>query len=169
MAHLSRLIFFLAVSVAAMVITVTTFELPAHVASHFGPGNVANDSMDRVSYLVLMLGLAVGLPVLLVTTISRIPRALERKLNIPHREYWLAPPRRQRTLAFLGAHMCWLGTLLAVYLTGLHFVLLAANAVQPPRLPTQPFVTLLVLFFCAMALWVLALVVRFRSKDRDGA
>ena len=168
MTHLSRLIFFLAVSVAAAVITVTTFELPAHVTSHFGPGNVANDSMGRPAYLAVTLGLAVGVPLLLVAAFSRIPRALERKLNIPHREYWLAPERRQRTLAFLGAHMCWLGTLLAVYLTALHFVLLAANTEQPPRLPMQPFVTLLALFFCGMALWVLALVVRFRGKDRDG-
>jgi F0F1-type ATP synthase membrane subunit c/vacuolar-type H+-ATPase subunit K len=169
MTQLSRLVFGLAVCVAALVIVVTTLELPTHVASHFGAGNVANDSMDRLSYLVLMLGLAVGLPVLLVVAFSRMPRALERKLNIPHRDYWLAPARRQRTLAFLGAHVCWLGTLLAAFLTGIHFVLVAANTAQPPRLPAQPFVTLLVLFFCAMALWVFALVARFRIRDRGRA
>jgi hypothetical protein len=167
MTQLSRLAFALAVVVAALVISATTLELPARVASHFGPGNLANDAMDRLSYLMLMLGLAVGLPVLLVATFSRMPRAMERKLNIPHRDYWLAPERRQRTLAYLGSHACWLGTLLAAYLTGVHLVLLAANAVQPPRLPVQPFVTLLALFLCGMALWIFALVSRFRNRGRD--
>jgi hypothetical protein len=165
MTQLSRLVFALALVVAALVISVTTFGLPARVASHFGPDSAVH-TVDRLVYLAQMLGLAIGLPGLVVATTFRIPRWLEAKLNLPYRAYWLAPERRQQTLAYLGSHACWLGTLLTAYLTGIHFVLLAANVAQPPRLPAQPFVTLLALFLCGMALWILALASHFRVKGR---
>ena len=42
-------------------------------------------------------------------------------------------------------------------------MLIAANATQPPRLPTQPFVTLLVAFLVGIAIWAATLVRRFRG------
>ena len=50
-----------------------------------------------------------------------------------------------------------------VFITGIHFMLIAANATQPPRLPTQPFITLLVAFLVGIAIWAATLVRRFRD------
>ena len=75
---------------------------------------------------------------------SLLPRVSDKAINLPNRDYWLAPPQREATFRFLTAHACWLGSLMVVFIVGIHLLLIAANATQPPRLPTQPFITLLV-------------------------
>jgi serine/threonine-protein kinase len=56
-------------------------------------------------------------------------------MNIPHKEYWLAPERRQQTFAFVQRRSAWLAGLLIAFFAGLHFFIVAANSQAPVRLP----------------------------------
>ena len=163
MSQIARPLFVLLLVIGAIVIGATTDQLPAQVASHFAAGGTANGWMSRRGYLLFMLVFAVVIPLGIVFGMSLLPRMSDKAINIPNRDYWLSPTRREATFRFLTAHACWLGSLMIVFIVGIHFLLIAANATQPPRLPTQPFIALLVAFLVGIAIWAATLVRHFRG------
>ncbi len=158
----ARLLFVLLLVVAAALIVVTTDQLPLQIASHFSASGAPNGWMTRRGYLLFMLVFGIGIPLLVVLTMSVLPRVGVKSINIPHRDYWLDPARREQTLSYLESHAYWLGSLLAVFLAAIHLLLIEANATQPPHLPGAPFATILVAFLAGIAIWVLTLAMRFR-------
>ena len=164
MAQLARPLFIVLLVVGAILISATADHLPAQIASHFGAGGVPSGWMSRSFYLLFMLAFAVILPLVIVLSMGVLPRYKANAINIPNRVYWLDPVRRQATLDYLTAHACWLGSLMVAFITAIHFLLIEANATQPPRLPFQPFIAALVSFVVAMGIWLAALVLRFRNR-----
>ena len=163
MQRISSLLFLSLLIVVGAFIAATTGQLPARVASHFGPGDLPNGWMSRDGYLVFMLGFGLLLPPVVVGAIGWLPKIAPRAINIPHRDFWLAPSRRDATLAALAAHACWLGCLLVLFIAGIHYAILEANASVPPRLPAELFWMLMIAFLAALALWIGALFLRFRN------
>ena len=141
----------------------TTGILPERVASHFGGNNLPNGWMSRSGYLAFMLSFAGLLPVVVTAVVGGLPRLFPGAINIPHREYWLAPTRRDTTIGFLAAHACWLGSMLTVFVAGIHYLLLQAHMSAPPRLPVELFWTMLATFLGAIGVWIGTLVMRFRT------
>ena len=112
MTQLARPLFIVLLVVGAILIGATTDHLPAQIASHFGAGGVR----QRLDEPRLLPAVHAG--------VRRHPAARDRALawaccratgptpiNIPNRDYWLDPARRQGTLDYLTAHACWLGSL----------------------------------------------------------
>jgi uncharacterized membrane protein len=163
MPQLARPLFILLLIISTILISVTTDHLPAQIASHFGAGGVPNGWMSRNTYLLFMLAFGVVLPIAVVLGMTVLPRKVNA-INIPHREFWLEPARREATLRFLAAHACWLGSLVVVFIAAIHLLLIEANATQPPRLPAAMFYTLLVVFVVALGTWMAMLHVRFRRR-----
>jgi uncharacterized membrane protein len=161
MPQLARPLFILLLIISTILISVTTDHLPAQIASHFGAGGAPNGWMSRNTYLLFMLAFAVVLPIAVVLGMTVLPRKVNA-INIPHREFWLEPARREATSRFLAAHACWLGSLLVVFVTAIHLLLIEANTTQPPRLPAAMFYTLLVVFVVALGFWMATLLLRFR-------
>jgi hypothetical protein len=159
----SMLVFVLLEITVAAFVAATTGQLPDRVASHFGQDNFPNGWMPRDAYLSFMVGFALLLPAVVVAGIALTPRLTPRRVNLPHREYWLAPERRAATMTTLSAYACWLGVLIALFIGGIHYSILVANAIVPPRLPAALFWTLLIGFCGALVLWTGALYLRFRN------
>jgi uncharacterized membrane protein len=157
----SLALFPVAMIAAAGYIVATAPGLPEHVATHFGGSGAADAWMTRAGYVRFMLVFVVVLPALLVAAIGLLPRLFPQWVNVPNRAYWLAPERRDDSLAFLLVHACWFGVLMEVFVAALHALLLHANATSPPRLPTLPFVAFLAAFLAALAVWIRALYRRF--------
>ena len=53
-------------------------------------------------------------------------------INMPHRDYWLAPPRREASLQRLGAWMAWLAVVVTALLVGVNELVLRANLTRAP-------------------------------------
>lgn len=163
MHRLAWFIFVLCLAVAATYIVATTGALPETVASHFGSGNAANGYMTRDGYRLFMLVFALVLPAFLAAMIGLLPRMRPKSINLPNRDYWLDPERREATLNALSAQGAWLGSMVALFVAAVHYVLLVANASSPPKLPADLFGMLVVGFLMLMALWLGALYLRFRK------
>lgn len=149
---------------AAVFVLVTSRQLPAVVAAHFSGNGVADGFMPLPMYVALMLTLAVGLPVALVTSVRRLLGSRFPPINIPHREYWLAPERRAETVHDLGARLTWFGGFLLVFLCYVHGLVVLANLAQPPSLPGPLLIGGLVVFAAVVLAWVIALRRRFRRE-----
>jgi hypothetical protein len=148
---------------AAVFVAVSSGYLPERVASHFGGDGYADGYMTRDGYRQFMLFFVVVFPLVLTGLIGWLPRRFPRAINIPNRDYWLAPSRREESLAFLARHALWFGCMLVVFLAGVHWLVVRANTVNPPRLANGPFLAMLVVFLAFMGVWTVALLRRFRK------
>ncbi|MGE0824318.1 MAG: hypothetical protein AB7P18_19655 [Candidatus Binatia bacterium] len=145
----------------AFVIT-TTASLPDFVASHFGASGHANGYMTREGYRWFMLFFVVGFPLFIVFMIAGLPRLMPHYTNLPNRDYWLAPERREQAFDFLTNHALWFGCLLEIFLCSVHWFVVQANTQHPPQLANGPFLMSLGLFVVALIVWISTLVRQFR-------
>jgi hypothetical protein len=143
-------------------IALTAGWLPARVASHFGASGIANGFMARETYLAFTIALVVVPPALVSLILALSLKYFPQFLNLPNRDYWLAPERRDETAAYLTAHTAWLAALLSVFAFAIHLLVVRANENAPARLETVPFLAVLVTFSMLMVVWIAALARRFR-------
>ena len=101
-------------------------------------------------------------PALIALTGRMIEALPVARINLPDRDHWLAPERRAETLAALSARSIGFAALLTVFLCFVHWLVVRANRLQPPRLDESSFIVGLMLFALAAAVWLALLVMRFR-------
>ena len=115
--HDPTLIFLAILAAAGWFVFNTSGGLPEQVASHFGSSGAEDSFMSRGGYVTLMLIFIVGLPLVMTAIVTLVLRGATTRLNIPNRDYWLAPTRRADTIAFLTRHSMRFGACLAVFLS----------------------------------------------------
>ncbi|HEX7860434.1 MAG TPA: DUF1648 domain-containing protein [Verrucomicrobiae bacterium] len=141
----------------------TFSDLPNRVATHFAADGRPNGWMSRETHLLFMLGLATGLPGIVVGLcyVSRfLPVDL---LNIPHRGYWTAPERRKSTYDFLFNHSFWFASLAVAFVTGIHLSILNANTKIPAELSMENLLVVAVGFLAGILVWALTLIRHFKN------
>jgi uncharacterized membrane protein len=162
----ARISYYLAIALAALFVIRTGTTLPDVLATHFGPAGEANGYMARSFYVRFMLVFVVLLPLALNFIINRVLRLPNTRINIPHREYWLAPERRADTVGRLQRHMMFFGVLLAAFLCYVHWQVVQANTRSPPVLDSVRFSTGLATFMAALVTWIVILRRDFRPPNQ---
>jgi uncharacterized membrane protein len=153
---------FFAIAVVAVAQCVHDFPLlPERVASHFGPSGMPNGWMTKSQFLTIYAVMI--LPALAVEfwVARRIAKTPGARINLPNKEYWMAPERRASTVAYFESFFAWYGCaflLLLVFVMGLA---LRANLDPSPQLPTGPTVAALVAFVLFNVVAIVAMYRRF--------
>jgi uncharacterized membrane protein len=160
MSRLPALALALALIVAATTIVATMGLLPPVVPSHFGLDGRADRWSARDLYAVTMLAMAIGLPLVIAGSMRSLRSMPSQWINLPHRDYWLAPERRERTYATLRAFGCSVGAWLALFMTGVHLLIVTGTTNRGASMDPALFV-LLGVFLAGIALMLLWLVRRF--------
>ena len=136
-------------------------QLPPIVASHFDGAGRPNGWSPKGAFFVIYVVLAViitaaffWLPLIL----RRMPASL---INLPNREYWLAPQRKDQAMEMLADEMGWFGD--AVLTVMMASIQLALNANLPGTAGFQSSLmwVLLAAFVLFAVLWLLHLYRRF--------
>ena len=170
--HMQRwmpvLIFLMLLLVCGLYLSASSAGLPERVASHFAADGTPNGYMSRAEYRGFILWFGLGVPSAVAAAIAVLPYLLPGSLNLPNRDYWLAPQRSAQSQAFLSRHGLWLGCLLLLFMCAVHAMVVAANApaTGAPRLGGLPLGMVLGAFGLGLAAWALALMLRFR-RPRD--
>jgi len=162
MGNIPRMLFLLVLIAVPVVVYGTSMGLPERVATHFGPGGVANGFMSRGGYVAFMLAMTTLLPLFVVAMTGFVPRVAISQIKIANREHWLSPARRAETLGWLMSHACWLGIVISLFLGGMHLLLARANGLSPPRLDETQFFVLLGAFLVMLAAWMVTMALHFR-------
>lgn len=139
-------------------------RLPEVMASHFdGLGDPNGWSTKAVFF-----GIYAGMLVLSIVIFAVIPNKFLHSsklwLNLPNKEYWLAPKRTDQTVAFIRSHMMYFGivnVLLAIYVVQL---VILANFNDQPRL-NSTIVWALLIYFAYVAIWLIRFFIRFRRES----
>ena len=142
----------------------TAEALPPVVASHFSASGAADGFMPRKTYRAILLALVIGAPLLVAFVPVAVTGEGGANLNIPNREYWLAPERRESTIAFIRGHGRGFAAAVALFLSYVHWLVVQANELRPPALSTTGIIAGLVVFFLALAVWLFVLYARFRQR-----
>jgi len=94
----------------------------------------------------------------------RIARMSSAQLNLPNKEYWLAPERRAETYAYFKKFFAWFGcALLLVEVLALGLAM-RANFDTPPHLPAGPILTAIAAFSFYSVFAVIAVYRRFSTR-----
>jgi uncharacterized membrane protein len=128
-------------------------ELPDRVATHFGARGQPNAWMSRSSHLLFTTVLGLAFPLSIVVIGFALRFAPSTVINIPHREYWLAPERRGETLAFLFRHTLWFASMAVGFVIAINLLIIHSNHQNPVRLSTPLLLTLLGCFLAGVAIW----------------
>jgi hypothetical protein len=139
--------------------------LPESIAIHFDAKGAADGWLPRNKYRWFLPLFLVGLPVLLVWLMAGLPRLTQGKGQIPDGEYWFAPERRSGTEAFLLRHACWLGCITVAFICGAHIAIVRANAISPPVLASDRFLTMVLVYLAGVGWWFMALLRRFQRPS----
>jgi hypothetical protein len=161
----ARTVFITVLAVTVLLILVTVPQLPPVVASHFGADNLPNGAMTRDGYRNFMLLFVIAVPLLASLPLGWLPARFPETLNIPNRDYWLAPEHRKASLQFLRDQGDRLATLLVVFMGLVHFTLIKANSTQPAQLPVTLFFSVLLAFLVGMGWWAYRLTSHFRKPS----
>ena len=136
-------------------------QLPEHLATKFGAGGGAIGWSSRANWLtvhLLSVGFTTALMVGLRFGLRWIPASL---VNVPNRQFWLAPERADQSRALLGDFILVMGLAILGFLIGLQHLTLSANLLAEPRLGNG-FWVVLGLYLAATAGGIAWLYWRFR-------
>jgi len=91
--------------------------------------------------------------------VAHVPVAM---INIPNRDYWLAPERRGLVVDSLRRQMQIFSAMLVVFLCFVHWEVVRANQSMPPMLDNRRFMLGMGLFMAALIVWIVSLRRQFR-------
>jgi hypothetical protein len=148
---------------AAGFIWVTSQQLPPLVASHFGVGGIANGFVLHQRYLFAVLFLCIAPALAIVLPMNAALGNSNAAINLPNRDYWLAPERRAETVEFIRTQMLRFGTALIVFFCYVHWLVVKANQQSPPRIPGPAFVSAVAVFIGFLIVWAAIYYTRFRK------
>ena len=135
--------------------------LPERVVSHWdGLGN-PNDYMSRDGFISFYLWLMVGLSTLFGGIGALIRVTPNDAINLPNRDYWLTPERRDATIATLTKQMNAFTVMMNVFMIGIHQLSIMANLTPDKHLSNGVWVLLLG-FLGGTAYWVYKMYADFK-------
>jgi len=137
-------------------------QLPETVASHFDGQGKPNAWMGKGVFLVFEIALllfVVGEMLLVPRMISRLPNSL---MNLPKKEYWLLPERREETFATFRKYFEVFGSAILVLVTSVNHLVYMAN-VNRQNLSNNIWY-ILIAFLAFVGIWLAKFIMEFTRK-----
>ena len=137
--------------------------LPERMASHFDGSGRPDGFQSKEGFVALSAAMLI-LTVVIFGGLGSVFRRIPTKwFNLPNRDYWLAPERREETLEAISGQMEWFGAAsLALYLYVIQRVV-ETNLTSGPSLDSGSMFVVLGIYLAFTGVWIARLVRRFRK------
>jgi len=165
--RLSKLSFAMLSGYAAIHFASYYSQLPDVVASHFNARGVANGWQTKSAFFAVFVGVSV-LAAVIGFGIPRIISAMPPQLiNLPNKQYWLAPDHLAETQAFLNNYFAWFGgaVFLVIILTFDYAIKSNLNPQNRPDISRMWYI--LAGFLAFVAAWTIRLLTRFLRTPQE--
>ena len=139
--------------------------LPEQVAVHFNAAGEADGWASKPGLVAIYLGTFPVLAAMFVGIAWGLRKLPASMINLPNKDYWLAPERREATLAFLASWLLWMGNATLLFLVVVLHLTLLANLQPEPKLP-DTFWPAFIGYLGFVAVWIVRLYRRFRKPAR---
>jgi uncharacterized membrane protein len=156
---------FLLVLVASAVRIASVYEtLPPFVASHFGANGRPNAWMSRSTFgwfLLVPFGSAVLVALITPLALAKLPPSI---INLPNKDHWLAPERRDATIRRCATRMEWFGVAVVVFFAFVYELVFRAN-LSDGTLANGPFIAGMMGFVVFTIGWLVSFFRAFARPD----
>jgi len=142
-------------------------QMPERMASHFAADGRANGWQSREAFFALMLMVTSTSAIVGFLAPRQIAARSNARINLPHRDYWLAPERREETMRIISATMAWFACGILFVLISGTFLALQANLAPDRRFHSEAMLVVLVGFLLGL-LSILVRLVRHFQKVPPG-
>ena len=134
-------------------------RLPEMVAVHFNAAGSADSFWKKNSAFEFQVIFIIGLTLLMWGLSILVYKLPEKALNLPNRDYWLAPERKRQTLDDISTFILWMGVLTNAFLFSLFYYTMKTNIEREFQLGATFW--LFFLFYMGTTTW---LIVKFSKK-----
>lgn len=141
-------------------------RLPERIASQFdvaGRPNAASTKWEFLGVHVLMVGLLSTIFLVLPAFIHRLPTAL---INLPRKDYWLAPERRTETLERFRDQLTWVGCASILFTIAVMQLVFEFNLEEGKEFSALSILILIGIFIVFLLAWTIRML-RSYSVPRD--
>lgn len=137
-------------------------QLPNPMASHFDVIGQPNGWAPKWFFFLIYAGVVA----LVAWLVWGVPNSIEcrpnRQINLPHKDYWLAPERRATTFVFIRQQLGWFSVANLLLMVCVFQLVISVNLNPPARLPVVPIWTLLGAYLLYTIGWLVRFYQRFR-------
>jgi uncharacterized membrane protein len=142
-------------------------QLPERMASHFNGAGQPNAWSPKLGFFGLqafVVAVVTASFALLPAWIQRLPARL---INLPNKDYWLAPERHATTMASVGAALTWFGCVVLTFILVITWRVIRFNLGLDPVLPASTLGTLLAGLVICVVLLILRMLYLGRRPPLD--
>ena len=136
-------------------------KLPDQIACHFNSAGQADNWMLKVIVFAINIGIVVFITILFLAiplSFRYIPDSL---INLPKKDYWLAPERRDETINFINRQSSWFGISTILFLLAVFELGLRANLREPVQMSNAYVLIFLGIYLAFTLIWLVRFIVRF--------
>jgi uncharacterized membrane protein len=159
MRNLPLLVFILLLALCIVQVACYFPLLPDRVASHFGASGQPDAWSSKETFVKIYLIVVTFITALfpgIGLIVRKIPTSL---INLPNKNYWLSPERRQETVAVLSRQFLWFGSATLLLLLDIFHQSFRVHLGQAQTLEHP--VTSIVAYVLFITLWSIVLISKF--------
>lgn len=112
-------------------------QLPERIASHFGVGGEPDGWMSKTAFYSFEIGLLVFVLGLFFCITRFLPKMPKELINLPNKDYWLAPERREKTFRIFRDKMEMFQIPLLALLVSVNQLVIRANLTRENLSPAS--------------------------------
>lgn len=140
--------------------------MPDPMASHFGFNGEANGWMSKNGFFIF----EAFLYLIMILSFIVMPRTFEKYnvkagINVPNKDYWLAPERRDYFYSYFRESFGWFGVATLVLLVGTMQLTFAANLQANPVLDERKFWILFIGYLLFTTIWTIGFYRKFSKIE----
>jgi uncharacterized membrane protein len=160
--YLGLLVLFLLISLNIGLCGYYYAVLPPQLASEFDLLGNPTKTMPKGTFTIFNASLLILMPAFLLTLgwgCTKLPKWM---IDLPNKDYWLAPERKAATAASLFSFILWLTNGVELFLTSIVMLVYRANMGRPEAMQLVPhycFGT----FLAFMAVWIAWFYIKFKK------
>ena len=139
-------------------------KLPDTVASHFNGKGEADGHSSKLTHSIMMISLQAGMAgmfLVIGAICKRLPPSL---VNMPNREYWLAPERKEETIRKMNGGLFGLAIGTQVFFMGLNHLISLHNLGVPAMNWFWPVFAIYMAFVIGFCVW---LCLKFKMPESE--
>ncbi|MBD3392342.1 MAG: DUF1648 domain-containing protein [Chitinivibrionales bacterium] len=138
-------------------------QLPRHMASHFNALGGPDSWSSRLAFYATYLGGLAFTTIMFLAIPYFLRRVPHKWVNLPNRDYWLAPSRVDESLARFGTALYRFGAVTNAFMIFAFQCTVIANLRPSLAFPNEVMVGGVVFYFAFTAIWVVTLLLSFRK------
>ena len=165
--RLPRTLYFFLVLICLLMAGYYYPQMPQRMAAHFAADGSPNGWQPRESFFLLMAVICASSAVVTFFAPWQIASKADARINLPNRDYWLAPERRESTMTYIASTMSWFGCGLLFVLISGGFLALRANLTREHHFDSGAMLVVLGSFLFFLLLLIGRLVRHFQSASEQ--